>query len=160
MDCATPHGIRVEFTADDRHSAVFLLRGGAAEARMWVDGIPVGQRECLDNGGHWQHDRFHVIRVGGPDDHPAQGLGDIGDWLYLVKSLLVHDAERAVTHVFVPGPTECWTDPVLEVRGAKGYVYASPEACAAGTADREFPVGGPGTSQGRGMADPDAQEPY
>ncbi|MFE1553789.1 hypothetical protein ACFW6V_02215 [Streptomyces sp. NPDC058734] len=143
IDCYTAHEVRVHFSEGDRHSAVLLLRGGPDEARMWVDGVPVGEGLWLDNGGWWQDDRFYVIRVGGPEDHPHQGLGDIGDWLYRIVSLLVYDAEQAVAHVLVPGPSEEWTDPVLEIRDGVGRVYATEEAREAGTADREFPLDGP-----------------
>ncbi|MER7340196.1 hypothetical protein ABT403_20455 [Streptomyces sp. NPDC000075] len=148
IDCWTPHEIRVHFTADDRHRAVLLLRGGPDAARLWVDGTPVGEGEWLDNGGHWEQDRFYVIRVGGPADHPAQGLGDFGDWLYRIVSLLVYDAERALAHVLVPGPDEHWTDPVLRIDGGTAHVYATPAAEQAATPDRRFPVDGPGTPPG------------
>ncbi|MFJ3877616.1 hypothetical protein ACIPW5_09185 [Streptomyces sp. NPDC090077] len=142
-DCHTAHEIRVHFTDDDRHSTVLLLRGGPDEARMWVDGVPVGEGRWLDNGGWWQDDRFYVIRVGGPAGHPKQGPGDIGDWLYRIVSLLVYDAERAVARVFDPGPDEEWTDPVLEVRDGLLRIYPTEEARAAGTPDREFPLDTP-----------------
>ncbi|RSS50400.1 hypothetical protein EF912_21785 [Streptomyces sp. WAC07061] len=142
-DCYSAHEVRVHFTGDDRHRAVLLLRGGPDAARMWVDGVPVGEGRRLDNGGWWQDDRFYVIRVGGPDGHPLQGLGDIGDWLCRIVSLLVYDAERAVEHVFVPGPDEEWTDPVLEIRDGTGHLYATQEAREAGTADRAFPLNAP-----------------
>lgn len=90
----------------------------------------------------WRVDRFYVIRVEGPDDHPAQGLGDIGDWLYLIKSLLVHDAERGVTRLLVPGPEDHRRRPVLRVRDGVGSVYATPD-CEVGVADREFPLDAP-----------------
>lgn len=143
IDCYSPHEIGVHFTGDDRHSTVLLLRGGPDEARMWVDGVPVGEGLWLDDGGWWQDDRFYLIRVGGPEDHPLQGPGDIGDWLHRIVSLLVYDAERAVAHVLVPGPSEEWTDPVMEIRDGVGRVYATMEAREAGTADREFPLDAP-----------------
>lgn len=139
-DCYSAHEIRVHFTGDDRHSTVFLFRGGPDEARMWVDGVPVGEGLLLDDGGWWQDDRFYVIRVGGPEDHPLQSPGDIGDPLDRIVSLLVYDAERAVAHVLVPGPAEEWTDPVLEIRDGVVRLYATEEARAAGTADRELPL--------------------
>ncbi|MEW1633455.1 hypothetical protein AB0469_05235 [Streptomyces sp. NPDC093801] len=149
IDCWTPHEVRVHFTPDDRHRAVLLLRGGPDEALLWVDGTPVGEGERLDNGGHWADDRFYVIRIGGPADHPAQGLGDFGDWLYRIVSLLVYDAERALAHVLVPRPEEHWTDPVVRTGDGTVRVYASADAEQSGTADRCFPVGGPaGSRQG------------
>lgn len=83
------------------------------------------------------------VRVGGPADHPAQGLGDMGDWLYRIVSLLVYDAERALAHLLVPAPDEHWTDPVLRIGEGTAHVYATPAAERAGTADRRFPVDGP-----------------
>ncbi|MFJ8163762.1 hypothetical protein ACIRBY_22945 [Streptomyces sp. NPDC096136] len=146
IDCWTPHEVRVHFTSDDRHRAVLLLRGGPDAARLWVDGAPVGEGERLDNGGHWEDDRFYVIRIGGPADHPAQGLGDFGDWLYRIVSLLVYDADRALAHVLVPRPGEHWTDPVVRIRDGTARVYATGDAEASGTVDRSFPVDGPAGS--------------
>ncbi|WP_405828663.1 hypothetical protein [Streptomyces sp. NBC_00105] len=140
IDCWSRHEIDVTFTAGDRHRSVLLFRGGPSEARLWVDGVRVGEDELLDKGGHWVEERFFVIQVEGPEDHPRQGLGHIGAQLYAIVSLLVHDAERHTTRVFVPDRTEHWTDPVLRVRNGTGYVYATPEADAADTPDREFPV--------------------
>ncbi|MGW6978231.1 hypothetical protein ACWGE1_02085 [Streptomyces sp. NPDC054932] len=140
IDCWSKHEIEVDFTAGDRHRSVLLFRGGPDEARLWVDGVPVGEGRWLDKGGRWEEERFFVIRIEGPEDHPRQGLGHMGAHLYAIVSLLVHDAERRITHLFVPDPTENWTEPVLGVRDGTGYVYATPEARTAGTPDREFPV--------------------
>ncbi|PWK69425.1 hypothetical protein BCL76_106141 [Streptomyces sp. CG 926] len=145
IDCYTSHEIRVRFSGDDRHSAVMLLRGGPGEARLWVDGVPVLEGEWLDNGGHWLDERFFVIRIGGPDDHPEQGYTSIGQWLYDIVSLLVYDAELRIPHVLIPGPTENWRDPVADVRDGTVRVYADEAAQAAATPDREFPVGAPPT---------------
>ncbi|MFG2983774.1 hypothetical protein ACGFYQ_21415 [Streptomyces sp. NPDC048258] len=133
IDCWSRHEIEVDFTAGDRHRAVLLFRGGPSEARLWVDGVPVGEGELLDKGGLWEEERFFAIRVEGPEDHPQQGLGHIGAQLYAIVSLVVHDAERGTTQVFVPDDSE-------------GYVYATPEACAAGTPDREFQIEAPGAA--------------
>ncbi len=146
IDGWSRHEIDVDFTAGDRHRSVLLFRGNPSAARLWVDGMPVGEGELLDKGGFWQEERFFVICIEGPEDHPRQGLGHIGAQLYAIVSLLVHDAERRVTHVFVPDHTENWTEPVLRVRNGTGYVYATPEACAAGIPDREFPIEAPGAA--------------
>ncbi|MFD9410208.1 hypothetical protein ACFWBN_24795 [Streptomyces sp. NPDC059989] len=146
MDCWSRHEIEVDFTAGDRHRSVLLFRGNPSEARLWVDGVPVGEGQWLDKGGLWEEERFFVIRVEGPADHPQQGLGHIGAQLYAIVSLLVHDAERRITHLFVPDDTENWTEPVLRVRNGTGYVYATPEACKADTPDRAFPVEAPGAA--------------
>ncbi|MEU7725481.1 hypothetical protein AB0B78_09565 [Streptomyces sp. NPDC040724] len=140
IDCWSRHEIDVTFTAGDRHRSVLLFRDGPSEARLWVDGVRVGEGELLDKGGYWADERFFVIHVEGPEDHPRQGLGHIGAQLYAIVSLLIHDAERHTMRVFVPEHTENWTDPVLQVRNGTGYVYATPEACAADTPDREFPI--------------------
>ncbi|MFF1777105.1 hypothetical protein [Streptomyces virginiae] len=144
IDCYSPHEIRVRFNGDDRHCAVMLLRGGPSRALLWVDGVPVLEGEWLDNGGHWLDERFFVIRFGGPDDHPEQGYTSIGQWLYDIVSLLVYDAELRIPYVLVPGPTENWRDPVVEVRDGTVRVYVDEGAQAASTPDREFPVGAPG----------------
>ncbi|UQW99979.1 hypothetical protein [Streptomyces sp. RerS4] len=143
VDLVTPHGIQVDFTTGDRHRAVFLLRDNAALARLWVDGVPVAEGRMLDNGGYWHQDRFYVIQIEGPEDHPAQGLGDIGDWLYAIVSLAVYDAERGREYVFVPGPDEHWTEPELRVLDGVGYVYANRESREANTPDRTFPTDAP-----------------
>ncbi|MFJ4777676.1 hypothetical protein [Streptomyces sp. NPDC088762] len=140
IDCWSRHEIEVDFTAADRHRSVLLFRGAPSQARLWVDGVPVGEGLQLDKGGLWEEERFFVIRVEGPQDHPRQGLGHMGAQLHAIVSLLVHDADRSTTQVFIPDHTEDWTEPVLRVRNGTGYVYATPEACAAGTPDREFPV--------------------
>ncbi|MFJ3830922.1 hypothetical protein ACIPWI_23585 [Streptomyces sp. NPDC090046] len=143
IDCYSPHGIRVRFSGGDRHSAVMLLRGGPVEARLWVDGVPLLEGQWLDDGGHWLEERFFVIRIGGPDDHPEQGYTSIGEWLHDIVSLLVYDADLRIPHVLVPGPTENWRYPVVDVRDGTVRVYADEEAQAAATPDREFPVGAP-----------------
>ncbi|MFD9520682.1 hypothetical protein [Streptomyces sp. NPDC059979] len=148
IDCWSPHEIEVDFTVGDRHRSVLLFRGGPSEARLWVDGRPVGEGEQLDKGGLWEEGRFFAIRIAGPDDHPRQGLGHIGAQLYAIVSLLVVDAELRTTRIFVPDPTENWTEPVLRVRDGTGYVYATPEACAADIPDREFPVEPPEEGSG------------
>ncbi|WP_329388534.1 hypothetical protein OG625_33725 [Streptomyces sp. NBC_01351] len=140
VDCYSRHEVRVRFTPDDRHRAALLLRGSPAEARLWVDGLPVAEGEWLDNGGHWQEGRYFVIRLGGPSDHPRQGHREIGQWLYDIVSLLVYDAELRRAHVFVPDDSEQWNDPVVDVRGGTGCVYADQAARDADTPAREFAV--------------------
>lgn len=56
IDCWTRHEIEVDFTAGDRHRSVLLFRGGPDAALLWVDGVPVGEGEWLDKGGHWLED--------------------------------------------------------------------------------------------------------
>ncbi|MBT2544131.1 hypothetical protein J7E99_26360 [Streptomyces sp. ISL-44] len=144
IDCWTRHEIEVDFTVGDRHRSVLLFRGGPDAALLWVDGVSVGEGEWLDKGGHWLEERFFVIRIDGPKDHPLQGPGyDIGAQLYNIVSLVVYDAELRREHVFVPDDTENWTEPVLRVRNGTGYVYADSAACEADTPDREFPIGEP-----------------
>ncbi|WP_406367746.1 hypothetical protein [Streptomyces sp. NBC_01546] len=144
IDCWTRHQIEVDFTAGDRHRSVLLFRDSPAEARLWVNGVRVGEGEWLDKGGFWEDERFFTIRIEGPTDHPQQGLGHIGAQLYNIVSLLIHDAERGATRILVPEDTENWTDPVLDVRDGRGYVYPTREARAAGgTPDRTFPIDEP-----------------
>ncbi|MEU9251779.1 hypothetical protein AB0D66_08045 [Streptomyces sp. NPDC048270] len=144
IDCWSRHQIDVTFTAGDSHRSVLLFRDSPAEARLWVDGVRLGEGQLLDKGGFWEDERFFTIRVGGPEDHPRQGLGDIGDQLYRIVSLLIHDAERGTTRILVPEDTENWTDPVLDVRDGMGRVYPTHEALAGGGApDRTFPIGEP-----------------
>ncbi|MEU9147378.1 hypothetical protein [Streptomyces sp. NPDC048349] len=144
LDCWSRHEIDVTFTAGDTHRSVLLFRDHPFEARLWVDGVRVGEGEGLDKGGFWEDERFFTIRIEGPQDHPHQGMGDIGNQLYNIVSLLIHDAERGTTRILVPQDTENWTDPVLDVRDGTGRVYPTREAAAAGgTPDRTFPLDGP-----------------
>ncbi|MEV7591074.1 hypothetical protein AB0O42_12410 [Streptomyces sp. NPDC089922] len=144
IDCHTPHEIDVTFAHGDRHRSVLLFRDHPGKALLWVDGVRVGEGHWLDKGGWWVAERFFVIRIGGPDDHPEQGPAPIGSQLYNIVSLLVHDAERGTTRILVPEHTESWTDPVLAVRDGTASVYPTREDRDADvTPDRVFPVGEP-----------------
>ncbi|MEV7417424.1 hypothetical protein [Streptomyces sp. NPDC089919] len=141
-DLWTPFRIRVEFTADDRRSAVLLARDSAAEARLWVDGVPVAHGEWLDDFGYWQEDRYFVIDVAGPPDHPKQGHTGMPGRLEDIVSVLVHDAERGATHLLAPEPHQTWECPVVRVTGGQARVYADLAAYEAGRVDRVVGVGG------------------
>ncbi|MFD7260329.1 hypothetical protein [Streptomyces sp. NPDC059874] len=144
IDCFSKHEIDVTFADGDEHRSVLLFRDHPGEARLWVDGVRVGEGEWLDKGGFWEDERFFTIRIEGPKDHPEQGLGPIGNQLYNIVSLLIHDARRGTTRKLVPEATESWTDPVLDVRDGEGWVYPTREARAAGgTPDRVFPIDEP-----------------
>ncbi|MGP3684207.1 hypothetical protein ACTVZO_05745 [Streptomyces sp. IBSNAI002] len=144
LDCWSRHQIDVTFTGGDSHRSVLLFRDHPAEARLWVDGVRVGEGEWLDKGGFWEDERFFTIHVEGPEDHPRQGLGHIGAQLSGIVSLLIHDPDRGTTRILVPEDTENWTDPVLDVRDGTGRVYPTREERAAGgTPDRTFPLDEP-----------------
>ncbi|WP_328924392.1 hypothetical protein OG429_06850 [Streptomyces sp. NBC_00190] len=141
IDCWSKREIDVTFADGDNHRSVLLFRDHPAEARLWVDGVRVGEGQWLDKGGFWVDERFFTIRIEGPKDHPEQGLGPMGSQLYNIVSLLIHDAERGTTRILVPEDTENWTDPVLAVRDGMGWVYPTREDRAAGGApDRIFPI--------------------
>ncbi|MEU6309490.1 hypothetical protein [Streptomyces sp. NPDC047014] len=142
-DCYSKQQIDVTFADGDRHRSVLLYRDHPAEARLWVDGVRVGEGKWLDKGGFWEAERFFFIRIEGPENHPEQGPGEIGTYLYNIVSLLIHDAERGTSRILVPEDTESWTDPMLAVRDGMAYVYPTREDRAAeGTPDRVFPVEG------------------
>ncbi|WP_327386924.1 MULTISPECIES: hypothetical protein [unclassified Streptomyces] len=144
MDCSSPHEIDVTFADGDDHRSVVLFRDHPGKARLWVDGVRVGEGEWLDKGGIWVEGRYFTIQIEGPKDHPEQGLGAMGRQLHNIVSLLIHDAERGTTRILVPEATESWTDPALEVRGGTGRVYPTREARAAGgTPDRIVPLDEP-----------------
>lgn len=144
LDCWSKHQIDVTFADGDDHRSVLLFRDHPGKARLWVDGVRVGEGEGLDNGGYWEDERYFTIRIEGPKDHPEQGLGDMGRELCNIVSLLIHDAERGTTRILVPEATESWTDPVLDVTDGTGRVYPTREARAAGgTPDRIIPLDAP-----------------
>ncbi len=141
IDCWSKHEIDVTFADGDDHRSVLLFRDHPGKARLWVDGVRVGEGAWLDKGGIWVEQRYFTIQIEGPQDHPEQGPGDIGRQLYNIVSLLIHDAERGTTRILVPEATESWTDPALEVRDGVGRVYPTWEARAAGgTPDRIIPL--------------------
>ncbi|MFD9480592.1 MULTISPECIES: hypothetical protein [Streptomyces] len=141
IDCWSKHEIDVTFADGDDHRSVLLFRDHPGEARLWVDGVRVGEGAWLDKSGFWEDERYFTIRIEGPKDHPEQGLGEMGRQLYNIVSLLIHDAERGTTRILVPEATESWTDPVLAVRDGSGWVYPTREARAAGGApDRIIPL--------------------
>ncbi|MFE9630952.1 hypothetical protein [Streptomyces sp. NPDC006463] len=151
IDCWSKHEIDVTFADGDSHRSVLLFRDHPGKARLWVDGVRVGEGEWLDKGGFWVDERFFTIRIEGPKDHPEQGLGHMGAQLYNIVSLLIHDAERGTTRILVPEDTENWTDPVLAVRDGMGWVYPTREDRAAGgTPDRIFPIDDPVDEQEAG----------
>uniref|UniRef100_A0AAU2JI20 Uncharacterized protein n=1 Tax=Streptomyces sp. NBC_00049 TaxID=2903617 RepID=A0AAU2JI20_9ACTN len=154
IDCFSKHEIDVTFADGDRHRSVLLFRDHPGEARLWVDGVRVGEGEWLDKGGFWEGERFFTIRIEGPEDHPEQGIGAMGNQLCTIVSLLIHDAQRGTTRILVPEATESWTDPVLAVRDGAGWVYPTREARAAGGApDRVFLLDEPEAD------DPEAGDP-
>ncbi|MEV6397870.1 hypothetical protein AB0M39_24375 [Streptomyces sp. NPDC051907] len=142
-DCWTPYELNVDFTDDERHRAVHLRDDtGDLSVRLWVDGVPVAQDIMLERTGHWLDDRFYVVEAEGPEDHPEQRLA-FGQLACHIISLVVHDAERAATQVFVPGPQEIWTDPRVRRDGDTLRLYADLAAAEADRPDRVVPAAPP-----------------
>ncbi|RSM61651.1 hypothetical protein DMB66_24355 [Actinoplanes sp. ATCC 53533] len=130
--------IQVSFAARDRHRAVFWA-DSQGPVRLWVDGVPVGTEHLLATPGYWVGDRFFVVDVAGPDDHPAQRYV-LSDLVTAIVSLLIHDADQSSTHLLVPRPDELWTDPRVERHGDVLHVYPDLAARAAGRPDRTLPA--------------------
>ena len=130
--------IQVGFAPRDRHRAVFWA-DNPASVRLWVDGVPVGTEHLLATPGYWVGDRFLVVDVPGPDDHPAQRYV-LSDLVTTIVSLLIHDAEKSSTHLLVPRPDELWTDPRVERHGDVLHVYPDRAAREASRPDRTLPV--------------------
>jgi hypothetical protein len=130
--------VRVVFTDDDRHRAVFWCPA-REPVRLWVDGVAVRTDAVLDTLGTWVGDRLFVTQVEGPGDHPRQSYGP-GELLTRILSILIYDAELAATRLLLPQPDECWTDPRVRLDGTTLSVY--PDR-AAGQPDRTLPIGPP-----------------
>jgi hypothetical protein len=130
--------IQVSFAARERHRAVFWA-DSRGPVRLWVDGVPVGTEHLLATPGYWVGDRFFVVDVPGPEDHPAQRYV-LSDLVTTIVSLLIYDADRAAAQLLVPQPGELWTDPRVERHGDVLHVYPDPAARAAGRPDRTLPA--------------------
>lgn len=128
----------VGFSAADRHRAVFWA-DGHGPVRLWVDGLPAGTGLVLEPPGQWVGDRFLVVQVQGPDDHPAQRFLP-GALVTTIVSLLIYDARESSTRLLVPRPDELWTEPRVERHGDALHVFADPAARAAGRPDRTLPT--------------------
>jgi hypothetical protein len=129
--------IWVRFGARDRHRAVFWRYSD--QVLLWVDGTPVAPGRWLDPPGYWVDERFFAVDVQGPDDHPAQTYVP-GRLVTTIVSVLIHDAELAASRLFVPGPDELWTDPLVVRHGDALHVYPDRAAVDAGRPDRTIGV--------------------
>jgi hypothetical protein len=129
----------VGFSAGHRHSAV-MWWDDRDRVLLWVDGTPVGEQHTLDRYGHWISDRHFVVQVQGPQEHPAQAYA-IGSLVTTVRSVLIHDAEQAVTQLLEPRSDETWTDPSIVRHGDELRVYPDRTAVVAGAPpDRTLPI--------------------
>ncbi|KIX77849.1 hypothetical protein SF23_10040, partial [Streptomyces sp. MBRL 10] len=139
IDCHTPHEIDVTFAHGDRHRSVLLFRDHPGKALLWVDGVRVGEGHWLDKGGWWVAERFFVIRIGGPDDHPEQGPAPIGTssttssrcWSTTRNGAPPASSSRSTPRA---GPTPSWpcgTGPPPCTRpGRTGTPTAPPTGCS------------------------------
>ncbi|MEU6862037.1 hypothetical protein ABZ924_01970 [Streptomyces sp. NPDC046876] len=134
VDCHTSLGMRADFTADDRHRAV-VVESRYSGVMLWVDGVRVEAPTFLDETGYWVDDRYYVVEMVGPADHPRQGHSAMGI-LADVLSLVIHDVTTHTTHVVDPEPDEYWPDPVAARRDGTWHLYPTREAYAANTPDR------------------------
>ncbi|MEU4563229.1 hypothetical protein AB0F72_33030 [Actinoplanes sp. NPDC023936] len=129
--------VRVEFSAGDRHRAV-TWTDDQVRVRLWIDGVRVGERIRLGEWGRWLDDRFYVIEVDGPDDHPEQDYGFGGS---VINSVLIHDADRSSDRVLEPGPGERWTTPWVVRAGDELLIFPDRQAAEAGASpDRTLPA--------------------
>ncbi len=148
VDCWSDLELRVEFSADDRHRAVHMTdRDRWGEVGVWVDGVRLMVDAWLDRSGYWVGDRFYVLRAAGPEDHPDQqiALGLLG---YRILSLVIHDARRGTTRVFVPNASQSWTDPFVRLDGDQLHLYADEAAVTADRPDRSVPAESPPSRPG------------
>ncbi|MEU4427960.1 hypothetical protein AB0F81_45680 [Actinoplanes sp. NPDC024001] len=127
--------LHVRFSAGDRHRAVVWVDDREA-TRLWVDGVPVGEQETIDPYGRWLDDRFYVVEVGGPDEHPEQDY-TMGELVTVITSVLIHDADRVRTTVLVPEAHEIWIGPRVVRRGDVLEIYPDRDATAP---DRTLPI--------------------
>ncbi|MEW2299028.1 hypothetical protein AB0958_03415 [Streptomyces sp. NPDC006655] len=140
VDCWSPLALRVEFSADDRHRAVHMSNPNRwGEFGVWVDGVPLRVDAWLDQSGYWVGDRFYVLQAAGPEDHPDQqiALGLLG---YRILSLVIHDARHSTTRLFVPDPSETWTNPLVRLEGDQLLLYADEVAVSDDHPDRSVPA--------------------
>jgi len=140
--CGGFHGearLRVEFSADDRHRAVFLRDERTGVARLWVDGEPVAEGGALDAWGYWLGDRHLVVRAEGPPGHPRQQWFP-GSVTGSIASLLIHDVLRQRSRVLVPTDTENWTEPQVALESDELRVYPDSSARTADAPDRVLDV--------------------
>lgn len=143
VDCWSDLELHVEFSADDRHRAVHLRdRNRWGEVGVWVDGVRLMVDALLDQSGYWVGDRFYVLQATGPEDHPAQQFtfGGLG---YRILSLVIHDARRRTTRVFVPDASETWTDPLVRLESDQLHLYADVAAAKGDRPDRSLPAESP-----------------
>ncbi|GAB1639745.1 hypothetical protein [Krasilnikovia sp. MM14-A1259] len=113
--------LSVRFSAGERHRAV-LWADSREPVTLWVDGRRVGERRPIDDYGWWVDDRFFVLQVEGPEEHPEQ-TGVVGALACKIKSVLVYDADRQVEHLFEPRDDQVWIDPVVERHGDELHVH-------------------------------------
>ncbi|MEU2774412.1 hypothetical protein ABZ646_16085 [Streptomyces sp. NPDC007162] len=143
VDCWSPWELRVNFSADDRHRAVHVSNPNrSGEVGVWVDGVPLMVDAWLDQSGYWVGDRFYVLQAAGPEDHPEQqiALGLLG---YRILSLVIHDTRRSTTRLFVPDPSETWTNPLVRLEGDQLRLYADEAAVSGDHPDRSVPAASP-----------------
>ncbi|MEV4316787.1 hypothetical protein [Actinocrispum sp. NPDC049592] len=142
--CGTFHGywrdvgLRVFFSDDDRHRAVFW-RTGNNPPGLWVNGNQVHADVTIESWGYWVGDRFFVVSAEGPAGHPEQVYGP-GELVTKIVSLLIFDAHHASSQLLVPRSTENWETPRVVLHETALSVYANRDACTAGKADRVLPV--------------------
>ncbi|MEU8241317.1 hypothetical protein AB0C07_23980 [Actinoplanes missouriensis] len=136
-DLGPEERLRVAFSAGERHRAV-LWHDRVLTGRLWIDGVPVGADVFLGEWGRWLDDRFYVIEVNGPDDHPEQEYGFGGA---VINSVLIHDADRSSSRVLEPTADERWTTPWVVREGDELLVFPDRQAAEAGASpDRTLPA--------------------
>jgi hypothetical protein len=143
VDCWSDLGLHVEFSGDDRHRAVHMRdRNRWGDVGVWVDGVRLMVDACLDQSGYWVGDRFYVLQAAGPEDHPDQEIA-FGLLGYRILSLVIHDARRRTTRVFVPDPSETWTHPSVRLESDQLHLYADEAAVTGDRPDRSVPAESP-----------------
>jgi len=131
------------------HSQAVLLKahGDWTGSLMWVDGheVPVPRARngdpLIDDLAWWRSDRFLVTKVGGLWDHPfADPMKFRALPLGWIRGVLLWDNLKRQAQVFLPLPTEAWTDPKMLRQGDSWHIYADEDAYKQHRADRVIPV--------------------
>jgi len=134
--------VRIDFSPDLRHHAVSIKGPNDwSGALLWVDSevVPVPRTEDGDplckQSAQWLDDRFVYVEAGGLWNHPLldpykpDPLGEI-------RSLLIWDSIKQVSHEELPRSNQAWTSPVLIARENSWRIYPNSDALQHDRPDR------------------------
>lgn len=124
--------VQLHYSESLQHRAILWREPPQGSARLWVDGTLVTDpRQGLGVGaqgfstGQWIRDRYFVMAVAAPDDHPGQKRSGLSDDP-LVQGLLIWDATaRQVRSIEMPDAGEVWHIPVLFDAGTEWRILGN-----------------------------------